>query len=88
MMKPETFMLAVTGLVVLMAVGLSMSSRTDEVPPSEPMPLPGGSARYQPYVYLDQVTGCEYLSTHLANGLVPRIAADGKTHMGCKAAAP
>lgn len=87
-MKPETFMLAVAGMTVLMAVGLSFTSKTGDAPLAEQMPLPGTNARYQPFVYLDEVTGCEYLSTHLANSLTPRIAADGKTHMGCKAVAP
>lgn len=39
-----------------------------------------------PLLYTDKLTGCEYLSD--GRGLTPRIAADGKTHMGCKATAP
>lgn len=38
-----------------------------------------------PWMYKDRATGCEYLSTRSEAGLWPRIAADGKTHMGCKA---
>ena len=41
-----------------------------------------------PVLYRDQVTGCQYLSTSDRYTLTPRIAADGKTHMGCKAVAP
>jgi hypothetical protein len=53
-------------------------------PPPAPLPLPGTSTAYAPYLFIDQVTGCQYLSTHTSTGLAPRIAADGKTHMGCK----
>lgn len=40
---------------------------------------------YEPVLYTDRVTGCDYLSSGDAKALTPRIAADGKTHMGCKA---
>jgi hypothetical protein len=36
-----------------------------------------------PWLYKDQVTGCEYLASRNDSALAPRIAADGKTHMGC-----
>ena len=39
-----------------------------------------------PLLYKDTTTGCEYLSD--GRGLTPRIAADGKTHMACKAVTP
>jgi hypothetical protein len=39
-----------------------------------------------PVLYRDRATGCEYLTTGQFNTLTPRIAADGKTHMGCKGA--
>lgn len=32
----------------------------------------------------DAVTGCQYLVWGIRGGITPRIAADGKTHMGCK----
>lgn len=41
-----------------------------------------------PMLYQDRATGCEYLSTGQFNTLTPRISADGKTHMGCKAVQP
>ena len=41
-----------------------------------------------PHLLVDHETGCEYLSSPSGSGMVPRIAADGKTHMGCKAVAP
>lgn len=85
-MKPETFMI-VTVCVAWAAVAY-LATRTDEARPTEPLPLPNANARYQPFVYLDQVTGCEYLSTHMAAALTPRIAADGKTHMGCREVRP
>ena len=43
---------------------------------------------YEPVLYTDRVTGCDYLSTGDTRSLTPRIAADGKTHMGCKGAQP
>lgn len=54
--------------------------------PQAPKPMPGASIAFAPYVFIDQTTGCQYLSTHTSTGLAPRIAADGKTHMGCKEA--
>lgn len=41
-------------------------------------------AALDPWLYKDRATGCEYLSTRPEHGLAPRIAADGKTHMGCR----
>jgi len=41
---------------------------------------------YDLYVYTDKATGCQYVSE--SRGLTPRIAADAKTHMGCKAVKP
>jgi len=45
---------------------------------------------YDPTMYMDRVTGCQYLSPGGSDrsALTPRIAADGKTHMGCKAVKP
>jgi hypothetical protein len=40
-------------------------------------------------LFTDNGTGCQYLgygSGHNGKALTPRIAADGKTHMGCKGA--
>jgi hypothetical protein len=40
-------------------------------------------------IYLDAATGCQYLGQRNSSaGITPRIAADGKTHMGCKGAQP
>jgi hypothetical protein len=35
------------------------------------------------YLWTDPDAGCQYLVTR-HGGMLPRIAADGKTHMGCK----
>ena len=44
---------------------------------------------YTVYLYADPDTECQYLMRDgSAAALTPRIAADGKTHMGCKAVAP
>lgn len=40
-----------------------------------------------PQIYLDYETGCQYVSPG-GRAIYPRIAADGRTHMGCKATAP
>jgi hypothetical protein len=40
------------------------------------------------YLYVDPDTGCNYLTKGWYSSLTPRIAADGKTHMGCKGARP
>lgn len=40
-------------------------------------------------VETDDATGCQYLGKHNSSaGITPRIAADGKSHMGCKEAHP
>jgi hypothetical protein len=44
----------------------------------------GGSRPLETGLYRDSVTGCEYLVSVNHYALTPRIAADGKTHMGCK----
>jgi hypothetical protein len=43
-----------------------------------------GQKGNDPMVYTDRETGCDYLTTQDRVILTPRIAADGKTHMGCK----
>ena len=64
---------------------LSSSPESPQAPP--PAPTSNAGIAYAPFVFLDTVTGCQYLSTHMSTGLVPRIAADGETHMGCKGVA-
>lgn len=78
--KPET-LLIIAALSVLV---VTLMPREESTQPSPPAPLPGASTAYQPFVFADQTTGCQYLSTHTSTGLTPRIAVDGKTHMGCK----
>ena len=41
-----------------------------------------------PIRYQDRETGCMYLTTGQYNALTPRIAADGKTQMGCREVRP
>lgn len=53
-----------------------------------PAPVPGTNVAYVPFLFIDQVTGCHYLSTHNSAGLAPRIAPDGRTHMGCSGGRP
>lgn len=84
-MKPEAFMLAF-GVVMMGLAAFLGIQKSDDATPAQQAPLPGANVRYQPYVFLDASTGCQYLSTHTSGSLTPRIAADGKTHMGCKGA--
>jgi hypothetical protein len=44
---------------------------------------PDGETTYNPHIYRYRNTGCEYLSAG-GRSITPRIAADGKTHLGCK----
>lgn len=43
---------------------------------------------YDPAVYMDRATGCQYLAPGFDTraSLTPRVGADGKTHMGCSEA--
>jgi hypothetical protein len=58
---------------------------------SEPKPAPVASfaqgSQYRLDVAIDPDTGCQYLQQDY-KGITPRIAADGKTHMGCKGTRP
>jgi hypothetical protein len=51
-------------------------------PPTETVNAPSGLDSFT-----DTATGCEYLGRYKF-GLVPRIAADGHSHMGCKGSQP
>ena len=73
-------MIGVLGWIVYLA----FSTPDKPQPAPAPYPTPGSGPAYAPYVFADGDTGCQYLSTHTSTGLAPRIAADGKTHMGCK----
>ena len=44
------------------------------------------NSAYDPAVYMDRATGCQYLAPGLDSraSLTPRTAADGKTHKGCR----
>lgn len=79
--------LGAAAMMFMMGLWYVASPPATEVPPA-PAPTPGANIAYVPYVYMDQVTGCQYLSTHTSTGLVARIAGDGKTHMGCKGSTP
>jgi hypothetical protein len=44
---------------------------------------------YSVNLYIDPDTGCQYLTRDGSSApMTTRIAADGKTHMGCKAVQP
>ncbi|NHZ98062.1 hypothetical protein [Massilia sp. CCM 8734] len=89
-MKDGSIGVACAGVVLMISLLFALPSTPTPTPatPESPPPTPTSNLRYEPLVFLDQITGCEYLSTHTSATLVPRVAADGKTHMGCKAASP
>ena len=78
---PSLAMLAGVGVLCMMA--FTPLAPVPQIPPA-PAAVPGSGVSYAPYVFLDNETGCQYLSTHTSTGMVPRIAADGRTHLGCK----
>jgi hypothetical protein len=63
--------------ILILAVLLAGCSVRDDTDP------PGGISGMD--LLTDNATGCQYLYRRKA--LIPRIAADGKTHMGCKGGA-
>jgi hypothetical protein len=78
--KPPTrreWLFTVGALVIVLMASFALSgckARTDET-----------GKGWNPAVYQDRVTGCEYLASgESSDALTPRIAADGKTHMGCR----
>lgn len=81
--QPLSLLLIGAGALVLIALAYTPN-------PAEPAPapVPGASLAYVPFLFIDQVTGCHYLSTHNSAGLAPRIASDGHTHMGCNGGTP
>lgn len=81
----DPLFLLMFGCVV--AVLLAIYAANPQTPSPQPAPIPGSGMAYAPYVFQDADTGCQYLSTHMSAGLVPRIAANGRTHMGCKGGA-
>jgi hypothetical protein len=75
--------LARSAICLVLAALTGCSPTTGDKPDGEQKPLP-----LDPILYADRVTGCEYLGSRDDHGITPRIAADGKTHMGCKGAQP
>lgn len=68
---------ALLGLILVVAV-LAMCAGCDRSSATR-------DTNFDLFVYTDKATGCQYLTE--SRGLTPRIAADGKTHMGCKGGA-
>jgi hypothetical protein len=73
-------------LVVLCTLSLLTGCAKREVQAQE-RNAEAEQTRYTPILYVDEKTGCEYLSAD-GGGITPRIAADGKSHMGCKGVQP
>lgn len=66
---------------VMLGLVLAGCTKRDQTDPTEVISGVGGLQ-----LLTDHATGCQYLSK--GYGVVePRIAADGKSHMGCKEAA-
>ncbi len=74
--------------LTLVFIAVTLEPASPEAPPALAPPAPGASFAYALYVFIDEVTECQYLSTHNSTGLAPRIAPDGSSHMGCKGAQP
>ena len=73
--------------ILILAMLLAGCEQTAQ--PGDPMPALKLAARMAIMVHTDPETGCQYLRLeNIGRELTPRIAADGKTHMGCKAVAP
>jgi hypothetical protein len=64
------------GLAMLALAGCNMDSTDNHIE----------GKRSGMSLLIDHGTGCQYLS--VGRSLTPRIASDGKTHMGCRDAAP
>ncbi len=64
--------------ILILAVPLAGCSMKDDTDP------PHGWSDMD--LLQDNATGCQYLSRE--HSMTPRIAADGKTHMGCNGAQP
>lgn len=66
-------------ILILAALLAGCGPTTGDKPSDEQRPH-----ALDPLLYADRVTGCEYLASRNEHDLTPRVAADGKTHMGCK----
>jgi hypothetical protein len=65
-----------TIMIALLLGGCAPGTRTPESPRSDGTVLS---------VYTDDDSGCQYLGQRSTSaGITPRIAADGKTQMGCR----
>lgn len=66
---------------VVIAAGYSAA--TYLVPRDDSDPATGDRSGF--IVYTDALSGCQYLKTPFNGNPTPRIAADGKSHQGCRA---
>lgn len=65
----------------LAALVLSMLAGCEREPSAPVVPHPSNTLLF---VYTDDETRCQYIGQRTSDaGITPRIAADGKTHMGC-----
>ena len=66
-----------TGLAVVVGLYLLASNTIERTAAEQSAPL-------SVVVWTDNETGCEYVgSWRSSNHIIPRIAADGRTHKGC-----
>lgn len=76
------------GACISAIIGLGILSELAEAADSpyklHPMTRDNGNLMY---VWIDPQTGCHYL-INSKGGIVPRIAADGRSHAGCKGVKP
>lgn len=68
-------------LVVVFLLAISGCDKRPEIQAAEQQQAV--DAGYVVHAFTDRATGCEYL-LYERGGIAPRVAADGKSHMGCK----
>jgi hypothetical protein len=76
------WLFTVGALVIVLMVSFVLSGCEKSPDGNQSSFAPGGTPVA---IYVDRGTGCEYASADSGHSAItPRIAADGKTHMGCR----
>jgi hypothetical protein len=86
--KPPTrreWLFTVGTLVIVLMASFALSGCGERPASPEGNQQPAFGDRQPVAVYMDHGTGCEYVAADGGHSAItPRIAADGKTHMGCR----
>lgn len=81
-MKDTTFNLVM--VLIAMAVAAFAAFAFVKIAGAKTGPSRAGDV----YVFTDHETGCQYVGPGGRGAYTPRIAADGRSHMGCRATTP